>query len=183
MNIKLPEYDPSDEVWQHIEAKLNDDVLQKAIGQLPQYEPKEELWNQIEEQLKPKTKIIKFTAWQWVAVAASVAVLIGAFFIYLPDNQPISYSEEQIDKNLQLNPHDDSNKQYEQIVAYCKEQTYVCENPEFKSMKTELDELQNASYQLKDAMGTYNTDPELMTQFTEIEQQKTELLRKMAAKI
>ncbi len=177
----LPEYEPKDDVWKNIEAKLNDHVLKKAIGKLASYEPKDELWEQIEVELAPKT--IEFHAWKWVSIAACIALMVGVYFWYNTDNQPLIYSEQKIDENLLLNPSDDSQQQYEMIVAYCKQQTYVCENTEFKALKTELEELNTASIQLKEAVGQYNTEPELMAQLTTIEQQKSEILRKMAAQI
>jgi hypothetical protein len=177
----LPSYEPSEQVWQNIEAKLNDDTLQKTIKNLPQYEPNDDSWNQIEGGLE--TKVIRFQTWKWVSMAASVALVFGFYFWYNADNQQVKYSEQKIDENLLLNTVDDSQKQYEMIVAYCKEQTYVCENTEFKSLKTELDELNTASNQLKEAVGKYNTEPELIAQLTNIEQQKSEILRKMASKI
>ncbi len=180
MNI-LPEYEPSDDVWNGIESKLNDDVLQKSISKLNIYEPKVDLWNEIERNLTPK--VIKFRAWRWVSVAASVAVITGIIFWYNTDNQSITFAEQKLDENLLLNPADDSQPQYEMIVAYCKQQTYVCENTEFKALKTELEELNTASNQLKKVVGQYNTDPELITQLTNIEVQKSDILRKMAAKI
>lgn len=178
---QLPEYEPSDEVWKKIEAGLNQDVLQKAIGQLPEFEPTEEIWSAINQELnlqKPKLII-----WKWASVAASI-LLIAEILLYRPWNKPeISYSQEKLDKQLLLSPGDDSQKQYEMIVAYCKQETYVCQNREFKELKSELEELNSASVQLKEAVGTYNTEPELMAQLSTIEQQKADIIRKMAMKI
>lgn len=177
----LPEYEPSEEVWNKIASKLSEGALQNALQKLPSYEPNEAVWSQIDEKLSPKT--IKFSAWKWVSVAASVAIILGFSYWLSTDKQQIKYSEERIDKDLLLNPVDDSQQQYEMIVAYCKQQTYVCQNPEFVSLKTELEELNSASKQLKEAVGRYNTEPELIAQLTNIEQQKSEIIRKMAAKI
>jgi hypothetical protein len=180
--MKLPEYEPSDKIWQNIEAKLNEDALQKALKTMPQYEPNESVWNQIEQGLTPKPSL-KLNTWRWMTAAASVVVLLSFYLWYSIDNQRVRYSVEQIDNDLLLNPSDDNDRQYQQIVAYCQQQTYVCENPEFKTLKTELDELHSASQKLKEAMGQYNTEPELMSQLADVEQQKTEVLKKMAAKI
>lgn len=177
----LPEYEPNEEVWNNIVSKLSEGALQNALEKLPSYEPTDAVWNQIDDKLSPK--IIKFSAWKWVSVAASVAIIMGIFYWLSTDKQQIRYSEERIDKDLLLNPVDDSQQQYEMIVAYCKQQTYVCQNPEFVSLKTELEELNSASKQLKEAVGQYNTEPELMAQLTSIEQQKSEIIRKMAAQI
>lgn len=177
----LPNYKPPEEIWQKIEVQLNDDVLKKAITKLPTYEPKADLWNKIEADLAPK--IIKFNAWKLASMAASIVLFAGIYLWYNTDSQEVKYSEQKIDENLLLNPTDDSQQQYDMIVAYCKEQSYVCENDEFRTLKTELEELNTASNQLKEVVGQYNTEPELIAQLTTIEQQKSEILRKMAAKI
>jgi hypothetical protein len=181
----LPQYEPSDEVWKNIESKLNEDVLHRAIKNLPQYEPEDAVWDKIETELTPKkaTKILQLNQWKWWAAAASIVVLIGIFFLFMTDNQSVSYSEEKINKNLLLNPADDSDADYERIVAFCKQEELVCQNPEFRHLKSELDELHEASQELKTAIGQYNTEPELMSQLTEIEQQKTEIIKKMALRV
>ena len=178
---KLPEYEPSDEIWNNIEAKLGEDGLRQGIQHLPQYEPKSETWEQIEAELTPK--IVPLFSWRWTAAAASVVLVIGLSWFYQSTNQPITYSQEVVNKQLLLQDSDNSDADYAMIVAYCKQQTYVCENPEFAVLKTELTDLQQASLDLKTAIGKYNTEPALIAQLTEIEQQKSEILRKMTAKI
>lgn len=175
MKYNLPEYEPSENVWQNIEAKLNADAFQK----LSTYEPSEMIWYQIEEELEPKPT--KMLVLRWISVAATVAIIAGFYFWMQPTNEKIVFSEQTIDKNLLLNPADDSQKQFDMIMAYCKTETLACENPSFKSLKTELEELNMASIQLKSAIGKYNTEPELMAQLTVIEQQKTEIMKQMAA--
>ena len=178
---KLPEYEPSDEIWNNIEAKLGEDGLQQGIQHLPQYEPSAETWEQIEAELTPK--IVPLFAWRWAAAAASVVLVIGLSWFYQSNSQPITYSQEVVNKKLLLQDSDNSDADYAMIVAYCQQQTYVCENPEFAVLKTELTDLQQASLDLKTAIGKYNTEPALIAQLTEIEQQKSEILRKMTAKI
>ena len=178
---KLPEYEPSDEIWNNIEAKLGEDGLRQGIQHLPQHEPKAETWEQIEAELTPK--IVPLFSWRWTAAAASVVLVIGLSWFYQSTNQPITYSQEVVNKKLLLQDSDNSDADYAMIVAYCQQQTYVCENPEFAVLKTELTDLQQASLDLKMAIGKYNTEPALIAQLTEIEQQKSEILRKMTAKI
>lgn len=178
---QLPEYEPSDEVWKKIEAGLNENAMQKAISHLKTYEPTEDVWTGISQELNTqKTKLI---GWQWLAVAASVLLIAGTWLFKQKDTPSISFSEEKLDMQLLFSSTDNSQKQYEMIVAYCKQQTYVCQNREFKELKSELEELNSASIQLKDAVGEYNTEPELMAQLTAIEQQKASVIRKMAMKI
>ena len=179
----LPEYEPSDEVWNKIDTELNHDILRKGISQLPKYEPDGRIWENIEADLNPK--IVKLNTWRWVAMAASIVLIISVgFYLNYQKKQPtIAYSEQKIDAQLLLQPSDNSDADYETIVAFCEEQTYVCENPEFRDLKVELDDLQAASIQLKEAIGEYNTEPQLMAQLAQIELQKSEILKKMATKI
>ena len=179
----LPEYEPSDEVWNKINTELNNEILRKGISQLSEYEPDGHIWENIEADLNPK--IVKLKPWRWVAVAASILLVVGlGFYFNYQKNQPtIAYSEQKMDSQLLLQPSDNSDADYEAIVAFCKEQTYVCENPEFRSLKVELDDLQAASVQLKEAMGEYNTEPALVNQLAQIELQKSEILKKITTKI
>jgi hypothetical protein len=184
MNYQLPEYEPSDDIWNNIEAQLNDDVLKKAIQQMPEYEPQPMIWDSIETQLYPK-KTVKLFSFKSMSIAASVLLILGVgIYVFINrENVEVQYSEQAMNSALLLQSSDDSSADYEMITAFCKEQTYVCENPEFKSLKTELDELQTASIELKEAMGQYNTDADLMAQLADIEHQKSEILKKMADKI
>ena len=179
----LPEYEPSDEVWNQINTELNNDIIRKGIFQLPVYEPDGRIWENIEADLNPK--IVKLNTWRWVAVAASFVLVIGLdFYLNYQKTQPtIAYSEQKIDAQLLLQPSDNSDADYETIVAFCKEQTYVCENSEFRDLKVELDDLQAASVQLKEVIGQYNTEPQLMAQLAQIELQKSEILKRMTTKI
>jgi hypothetical protein len=184
MNYQLPEYDPSDEIWNNIESKLSDDVLQKVIGQMPKYEPQEELWESIEAKLEPE-KVRQLFWVKYVSVAASILLVmgLGVYFYKMYQNIGIQYSEQAMNSQLLVQPSDDSSADYERIVAFCREETYVCENPEFKSLKAELDDLQEASEKLKEVMGKYNTEADLMAQLADIEMQKSEILKKMTEKI
>jgi hypothetical protein len=178
---QLPEYEPSDEVWKKIEAGLSQDTMNKIISQLPMHEPEEETWTHINEQLSNQEPVR--IGWRWISIAASVLLIAGIAIYKQIEGPEIRYSQEKLDKQLLISPGDDSQKQYEMIAAYCKEQAFVCQNPEFRELKSELEDLNSASMQLKEAVGNYNTEPELMAQLSAIEQQKADVIRKMAMKI
>lgn len=177
----LPEHEPSDELWNNIEAKLNEYTWQKVLQELPQYEPQAESWEQIEAKISHKT--ISLLTWKWAVVAAIFVLTIGLWWVRMFEGQSIRYSEEIVSKQLLLQESDNSDADYERIMAYCKQQTYVCESPEFAALKSELTTLQEASIELKAAIGKYNTEPALIAQLAEIEQQKSEIVRKMTSKI
>ena len=110
---KLPEYEPSDEIWNNIETKLGEDGLRQGIQHLPQYEPSAETWEQIESELTPK--IVSLFAWRWTAAAASVVLVVGLSWLYQSTNQPITYSQEVVNKKLLLQDLDNSDADYAMI--------------------------------------------------------------------
>jgi hypothetical protein len=174
--MNLPEYEPTDNIWQNIEAKLNQNALREALKSLPEYEPKNELWKNISSELN-KTN---FEYVKWVA-AASFLLLIGVYFSQ--KNKEIKYTKQQMEPELLLSENDLSVYGYEEIKKICKEDDIVCKKPEFKALETELEELNTASTELKVAIGKYNTEPELIMQLAQIENQKSDIIRKMAAQI
>ena len=87
--MKLPEYEPSDNVWQKIEAKLNQDSFQQVVKYLPEYEPEEKVWANISSKLNKS----KFDSIKW-AVAASIIVGFALYFSY--KNNEVTYTKQEI---------------------------------------------------------------------------------------
>ena len=56
---QLSDHSVNDEVWEQIDAVVQEDVLHKAVGELVLQEPKEELWTSIEYELILKESIDK----------------------------------------------------------------------------------------------------------------------------
>jgi hypothetical protein len=174
--MNLPEYEPSDSVWQNIESKLKQDLFQVALKSLPEYEPEEKVWANISTQLNK-------TYWnigKWAA-AASILIAVGLYFN--SQKYEVTYTKQEIAPDLLLTENDKSQFGYEQIKKICSEDRIVCEKPEFKELEIELEELNTASIELKTAIGKYNTEPELIAQLTEIENQKANIISKMVAQI
>jgi hypothetical protein len=174
--MKLPEYEPSESVWQKIEAKLNHDSFREAINTLPEYEPGEKVWTNISSQLN-KTKYSKL---KWAA-AACVIMAFGIYFSI--QNREVTFTKQEIVTNISPTNIRTNQFGYEEIKKLCTEDKEICEKPEFKALKSELDELHTASLELKTAIGKYNTEPELVIQLAEIENQKSDIISKMTAQI
>lgn len=174
--MNLPEYEPSDKNWQSIENKLDEENFRSILQDLPQYEPQEKVWKNITSDITNT----KFIWMKWMA-AASIILIAGIFFIQ--KNAGVSFTKQSLDPELVLNENDNSEYGYEQIKKICIEDKIVCEKPEFKALEAELDDLNTASKALKEAMGKYNTEPELVVQLAEIENQKSDIIRQMAAQI
>ncbi len=176
MKNNLAEYEPSDNVWQQIEAKLNEESYQRALRELPEYEPNDDIYIVISRKLN-KSKI-GYT--KWIA-AASIVLVFGLYFSL--KNKGITYTKQVLNPDLVLTEKDNSQYGYQEIKKICNENKIICKKPEFKVLETELEDLNTASLELKEAIGKYNTEPELIAQLAMIENQKADIISKMAAQI
>jgi len=65
----------------------------------------------------------------------------------------------------------------------CELQSYACTQPVFQSLKSELDELTAARDMLREAIGEYGTDYELLGELKEIEMLRTDIIKQLAAEV
>lgn len=174
--MNLPEYNPDDKVWQRIEAKLNDEDKAKVLAKMPEYEPDEAVWNHIAAQLKPA----KFFYLKWLAAAS---LLIVSSLYFFRNTNEIQFSKQEIEQGFLNKTVAKSQISYAEIKKVCQQEKIVCEKPEFRVLESELEDLNSASVALQEAIGKYNTEPELLGQLAEIESQKAEVIKKMADQI
>jgi hypothetical protein len=78
---------------------------------------------------------------------------------------------------------DEDEDAFDMVLAFCKTENIVCELPEFVTLKSELEELNNAREELKQALDHYGADAELVAQLTRIEHDRSDVLKKLIAKI
>lgn len=71
------------------------------------------------------------------------------------------------------------NSGYAMLETLCQEALPVCEDPRFKQLKSELDELTRAHSELKGALGQYADDPALVSQLVQIEQSRNQILQQL----
>lgn len=182
LNDKLPLYSPPESVWENIEQGLNDAPMQEALSKLPTYEPPVQTWFDIAEQLpQPKRNW-----WQYAAAAIVIlAAGIGGYLTMSPmnENATIAYSQEKINPKTIVTTNETIEQQYAHLQALCQKKITVCEKPEFKNLKQELDDLTAAGNQLKEALGAYNTDATLSTQLSEIDRERADILKKLNERI
>lgn len=190
----LPEYEPPQKVWNKIEddlmAEESEATLQTAIQSLPEYEPTDSLWDSIEAALpkeKPQGKIVVFRTWKrFAAAAAMVGVVLTAtwgFFNYQATANNYAYSQELIDEQTLSVEWEADEQDFQTILAVCLERKYVCEQPKFLDLKSELQELNEAKDELKTVLERYGKDPKLIQQLTKIEHQRSDVLKKMVVLI
>jgi hypothetical protein len=178
----LPTYAPDDSIWNAIESRL-------PLMELPAYEPPVDIWESIENQLVIEEKQEKepfqlrgVRLWKFAAVAASLAIVLTASFYWFlnkKENAQIIVSTETIDNQLIKPDWNDADKDFEIVQEFCKSALPKCEEPEFKNLKSELDELNTAREELKNALSDYNSDPDLVAQLSQLENERSVVLRKM----
>ncbi len=151
------------------------------INNLSTYSPPEMVWERIESKLdKPKTRPL----WTiYLAAACVTALVVGSWWYFQNPVENITYSEEKINKSFIPTTSLEVEKQNAKIEAICAERVTVCEKPEFKSLKLELDELNTAHKRLKEVIGSYNPDPTLVAQLADIETERSAVLKKLVEKI
>jgi len=177
----LPTYTPPESVWKGIEQQLNEAPLHEALRELPMYEPPQRLWYDIDARLDQHQN-----RWWWYAAAGLILPFVGIglyLLLFYHPQEAVRYSVEH--KTLQISKPNNSSteQQYAQIEAYCQRQMAQCDTPDFRALKRELDELTTAQKQLKEVIGQYNTDENLMAQLTEIEQERSKILQKLVRSI
>ena len=190
---KLPQYEPEDTLWIGIEAELEilelENPLQDAIHELPSYVPKDSVWDHIDQELESDVKgnVRKLWVKRIASVAAVIVLVITANSIFFSNSNnetvSISYSEEQVETTIFEKDWDQDEDAFEIVMEFCKSQNIVCELPEFKILKSELEELNTAREELRTALDFYGTDPELIVQLTSIEHERSGILKQMIAKI
>lgn len=193
--VNLPVYAPKAILWDKINEELtiaeNEKGLHKTIEQLPSYNPPEQLWDNIESALeaeqKPRARV--FSIQRWAAVAAVfVAVTIGTWMFYNATNTEaeyvtVTYSEEKVATAFLNVDWEEDEDAFKMVAEFCKSENVVCKQPAFKILTEELDELNAARNELKDAMDQYGNDPELIAQLTIIEHERSGLLKQIIKQI
>jgi hypothetical protein len=173
---KLPGYEPDECLWQQIETRLAEKPLRDALGKLQDYEPDEAIWQTIEGKQTRKAAL----NFRWLSVAALIAILCGIGVWFPQASGDISYSEEVLDTRLLVDSGDNTDEQYRKLRDYCEAETTVCKSEDFRQLKEEYETLDTVATHLLQAMGKYNTDPQLVRQLSDLEQTKADVLTQMA---
>lgn len=96
-----------------------------------------------------------------------------------PAREGVVFSQKVVDNQLMEVCREQENEAFELVQNLCREQMPVCEIPEFKTLKTELDELTIAQTELREALGQYADDPQLVSQMVQIERERAAILQKL----
>jgi hypothetical protein len=191
---ELNTYQPPISIWDNLEKQLEFDEnslknTQNTEGSLFELKSENSELQSLNTKLNTPIKSIKkrgllrqliFNKW---AIAATLTGLIFTIFSLLKtrntEGSDFNYSTEVVDNQLLKNNWDDAESDYKMVENFCQHQIAACETPAFKTLKQELDELNAAREAIKNAIGSFNSDADLMIQLKDIEQQRATILRQI----
>jgi hypothetical protein len=189
----LPTYEPPFGLWDEIELALDaEDALTESVQALPQYEPPDALWQHLEARLdaaevrktlRMEPLLRPLRRRQWWAAAAAVALLAAAWWLLRPaaesEQMALHISQEALNTEVQNAAQEAEDAGFSLVAQLCQSQAPVCEEPDFKALKSELDDLSAAKAELRNALGQYGDDPTLAAQLVQIERERSDVLRQM----
>lgn len=185
----LPAHEPDAVTWARIEAQLAADAaLGHAIPALPLHEPDDDLWASVAARLDAPAGVATPTglpaatpavvrrlwparavrrAW---AVAASVLIMLGGWWQLRPATsepviaqQTLTFSEEDAALPLPAPAADPLDRQGRLFIdAHCSSQPAVCESGEFRTLRTQLQELETQEARLRQDARRFGASPELL---------------------
>jgi len=176
---QLPVIDPPEDVWTNIDHELS---RRGKLSSLKQYNPPEEVWKNIDRTLT--TNRIKRKTVQWLSWSSAVAaVLILSFFIFTPNGgKNYSYSEEWV-QIQDVHQWEEDDQSVEQVLALlCNENPATCKTPEFKELEKELSFLNQSKQEILNHLNKYDAHTKLEIKLTEIELERSNLIKEMIAK-
>lgn len=192
---QLKDYEAPQRTWDGIELELDKvdalEQLEKGLNGLPKYKAPASIWDQIENELEApveqKQAVLRSIPWRKIAAAAAmVGVLLTSLNWWMNSNEEsilYSYSKETVDDRLELSDWDDDEEAFDMVKEFCEIQKLVCEEPEFKNLRGELEELNEARETLVMAMENYGSDAEMIAQLTEVELERSNVLKRIIEKI
>ena len=203
IKTQLKEYNPPSFIWNNLEKELELDLknaqnTEGGYSTTKNFPKVANFWKVVSDKTKnirepneliTDNKLIKkqgllrrLSIQKW-AIAAAMTGLIFTVFIVLKrqntEGSNLHYSTETVDNQLLKNDWDDAQQDYEMVESICQQRIAACETPAFKTLKHELDELNEARESIKNAIGTFNSDADLMIQLKNIEQERATILKQI----
>ena len=166
--------------------------LRRALAELPTYEAPAATEAALFERLQRETqqprrtaRVVRLRRFARYGVAAAVAVLLLVLF-----NPPgggetdlpigtIAYSTEVMDEHISLAGFDEDQEIFAEILAVCEVRKFTCEQDRFVGLRDQLEELNDARNMLREAIGSYGTDPDLVAQLTKLERERSGVLKEL----
>ncbi len=183
---ELPLHNPPAGLWDAISQKMDAEaVYQQALAGLPVYKAPENVWPAIENELD-KLKPSKVRYFHPLRIAAAVVLLVTAgWLVWERANDPgytLVYGVQTVYPARAGEDMDD--QALIQALLREAERSAVHSFPEFQALRGELDELDAARTEIEQMMERYGKeDQTLAIQLSDIEKQRTTVVKKMAEMI
>lgn len=188
----LPGYAPSPKTWENISAGLaaeaSAQMLQQALQDLPRYSPPKKTWEGIQEKIdRPARRIY----WPALAKVAAAAALLTALWWTWPagnstDQASASYAYTQETTDSPFYPEADweqDDQLMQKAVQAFRRDPVAQQLPEYELLLAEWSALKTAQEEVKNMMERYGKDARLVRQMTDIERERSGLIREMIAQI
>lgn len=181
---RLSKIEPPKSIWDKIDKELTRREKRSALNQ---YNPSEKVWENIDRNLSVrKANRVKRRIFQWVKwSSAAAAIFTLGFFIFTTNNtnnKNFSYSEEWLELR-DVQKWDEDEQVVEQTLdLICRENPIVCISPEFKKMEEDLEFLNQSKRAILRQLSKYDTNTELEIMLTEIELERTSIIKEVIAK-
>ncbi|NBC09668.1 MAG: hypothetical protein GVY26_20945 [Bacteroidetes bacterium] len=191
----LPAYDPPAAVWKHIDqllqASAQEAPLREQLQQLPDYDPPAEVWENIEQGLPDGQSGQTVPLRTWLARAAAViALVIGTWYFWPSDYNTAlqaTYGHSTETAGLAWNTAAEDWADEEAAIAYAVKQfqddPLARSSDHYHDLMVEWKELNEAKDEITEIMELYGKDAQLIRQMSEIEQERSSLLRRMVREI
>jgi hypothetical protein len=190
LKTQLKEYNPPSFIWENLEKELEFDVKNGSNTEgvyllKNEKENNELIVNELITENKPIKKqglLRRLFIQKWAIAAAMTGLIFTVFFLLKRQNtegSDFKYSTETVDNQLLKTDWNDAEADYKMVENICQQHIAACETPAFKTLKHELDELNSARESIKNAIGTFNSDADLMIQLKNIEQERAAILKQI----
>jgi hypothetical protein len=188
----LPQYEPRTGTWDSILVQLKfRKKLSASVRHLPIAEPSEVIWSNIENSLNEGQSVCITHKTRNLAIAlsaaASIALLIGVYFMYQNRTQgSITVSEEIVyEWDGLVDSGDDytTQKGIQFIEEQCRHNTYVCSMPEFSEKKQQLDEINDQIKEIDEMIYSTGSTPTIIKSRIKLENMRTRLMKDLINQI
>ncbi len=181
-----------DEIAGHMseEASNSEDVLKRAILELPVAELPADVFDQVVADVAEKgsERWFKQPRMKWAA-AIIAFLLISWFAVNINTNneakitETIAYSEESISTEDDIQEILSSFEHNDEVMALvestCLPLEIKCENPEFKGLLTQYQELEDVKDNLIEEIKVHQGQSQLVDYLVRVEKEKTEIGKKL----
>ncbi len=190
---ELPQYTPTEAVWEAIAAQLDSDQvelpLRSAIQQLPSYTPPEHVWDRLantlsETPVSSRTRLLRLVPWLAAASMIGLALLF-ALRSYQQETPEASivvvYEQEEV---LPVTADwDDDETAIAWVELQYRQQLAALSNQTHDNLLQELHELKEAKSEVQAMLQQYGKDAQTVRLIAKIERERSAVVKKMAQSI